>query len=263
MSKHQLIVTTVVLLVAGVLFATISLRQEAQTTRPQSEAATVVQRGLVTEKDREYGKEFKKLYPTRDARKFAEIIEEHDRGGKDAENISGFLGEHETIYLPGTPKETLDGFLNRLACRSDAVVLGVVKNKSSHVTEDDTLIYTTNQFLVQSIFKNNPTSPFQTSGVIEVARSGGIVQIDKHRIKIDDYSYEPLKIGNRYLLFLRFVPGAEGYVATSPEGDFMLDGDLYRKLARRPVPEDLEGENDSRKLTDNVSAAIKTGCKKN
>jgi hypothetical protein len=253
----------VVLSLAVLVSLTVQNHTEAQTTTSSNDEATVVQLGQLTDKEREYSKEFNKLYPFREGRKFREIIEEDNRAGKEAESISGFLGEHESFYLPGAARETPQDFLNRLACGSDAIVIGDVKSKSSHVTEDEKLIYTTNEFLVQSILKNSSTSPFQIGKVIEVARSGGIVQIDKRRIKIDDYSYEPLKISNRYLLFLRFVPGAEGYVAASPEGDFMLDGDSYRKLARRPVPESLEGKNDSRELSDSVSAAIKAGCKKN
>lgn len=260
-NKRHTMVIGIVLIVSVILFIAISFRQEAQTNTPPEEEASIVERGQVTDKVREYSKEFKKLYPSREGRKFSEIIEENERSGKEEESISGFFGEHETIYLPGTPKETREGFLNRLACSADAIVIGVAKSKSSHMTVDETFIYTLYELSVEKILKNNSTSSAEINNVIEVARSGGFIKLDHRLIKMEDYSYEPLRLGNQYLLFLQYVPGTKGYVAAGPEGDFILEGDSYAKLARRAVPKSLEGKNDPRNLADDISETVKAGCK--
>jgi len=260
MKKRRILVVGIVLVVAMIVFTTLSLRPEAQTKKSDDEA-TVVYRGKISDKEREYSGEFRRLHPSRSGRRISDIIEENERSGKRNENISGFWGEHETIFLPETAKESVNQFFSRLVCNADAVVTGIAKSKSSHMSDDETFIFSTYELLVDEVLKNNAASPIENGDVIEVARSGGVVKLDEQLIKLEDYSFEPLKVRSRYFLFLRYVPKAGGYVPVGSEGDFKVEGDSYKKLTKRLVPHDLENEDGSLDLVGRVKSAINGACK--
>ena len=153
--------------------------------------ATVVQRGLVTPQEHEFSQEYARLYSFRQAPKFSKVIEEKDREG-DNGDINGWLGERETFYLPGTPEPKMSEFLAKTSCAADAIVVGSPKSKTSHMTEDETFIYTQYEFTVESILKDNASLPISVGRSLDVTRPGGNIKLDGRRIKIQERSYEPL-----------------------------------------------------------------------
>jgi hypothetical protein len=114
-----------------------------------------VQKGQITEKERAYSKEYKELYSYHQGRKFTEMIEESNGIGNTTSELGASVGGHEAFFLPGVPEITPDEFFNRLSCKADLIVLGSANNKLSHMTDDETFIYTSYEFLVKDILRIN------------------------------------------------------------------------------------------------------------
>lgn len=144
MNKRQLTVIGIVLFASVVLFTVMSFRQEAQTNKPQDEKATVVHKGQVTAEEWEYTKELKKFYGNGDGQK----ITEHPGKG----DIGIAIGAGSMPHSTNEPVITASQFLGRLSCQADAILVGTVKNKESHLSADETFVYTAYDF---EVIKNN------------------------------------------------------------------------------------------------------------
>lgn len=241
--------------VFGIFFAI----PTTQGQKEQKEEPTTVRKGHTTEREREYSKEYKKLYPDREEYKLTRISElgKLKGNGKEA-GVS--IGIPSIPTLNKTPMITISEFLSSLSCRADAVVVGTVKGKTAHLTEDETFVYTEYEFLIKDILKNNPISPIKFNENIQITRPGGLIKLDDQVIRVEDKSYEPLSINKEYLLFLRFVQSANGYLVADVKGDFVLENNSFKKLSRFALPKELESDNDSQKLLSNVRNSLSIGC---
>lgn len=243
------------LILAGVFLTPLTTKGQKE----EKEEPTVIQKGEITEKEREYSKQYQKLYSNRNGQKLTVISEMGKRKGNKKE--AGVSIGIPTIPTIGNATElTLLNFLRELSCKADAVVLGSIQSKSAHLTEDETFVYTEYEFLVADILKNNSTSPIETDKNIEVTRPGGLIKLDNQVIRLEDKSYEPLQLKNNYLLFLSFIPAANGYMVSDAKGDFLLKDSYFEKLSKFSLPEELENNNDSQVLLDNVRGAVSIRC---
>lgn len=256
MQKHSLKIIGIVLFVLIVLLTVTSFRQEAQSNKLQQlkEEATVVRRGQgVTQEEYEYSKEYKKLYNyRRDGEKLTEI--------KEPEGIIINIGSGSKPRSSSERVLTANQFLEKLSCEADAVVVGTVNNSKSHLSADETFIYTSYDFEVKRIIKDSSQSPIETNGTIAVTRPGGSIRIDERVIKFHDASYELLKKNKEYLLFLKFVPTANGYIVSSIEGDFTLEDNNFKSISKRGVVKELRNGIDSKKLLDMVESVTSSNC---
>jgi hypothetical protein len=222
---------------------------------------TVVQKGQVTEKERAYSKEYKKLYAYRDSRKLSGAVQLSKSKGNTQE-VGVTIGLPQTVTVGDTPFPTKMEFLSDLSCGADAVVLGSVKSKSAHMTEDETFVFTEYEFSIRDVLKNNPASRIDINSSIQVTRPGGLISLDGQVIRAEDLSYEALQADKDYLLFLRFVPEANGYIVSSPEGDFLLEQRSTRTLSKTALPDGLAGI-DSQSLLNEIRKSMSFGCGKN
>lgn len=263
MTNKKLTIISVSLLSLFLVATFATFRQQAQDkTSVQNEEATVVKKGQITQKEREYSKEYKKLYEYRNGRKLSELSEMGKQRGNTKE--AGVSIGVPTIPVVGdTPIITASQFLRNLSCKADAVVVGVVKSKSSHLTEDETFVFTEYDFSVQDIFKNNSASPVEVNGIIQVTRPGGLIKLDNQVIRVEDKSYSPLELKKQYLLFLKFIPSANGYVVSDVKGDFQLEDKSFKKLSAFGLPKELESKDDSQALLREVRNSISVNCNHN
>lgn len=241
--------------VFGIFFATPLTNGQKE----QNDEATVVQKGQVTEKEREYSKEYKKLYSYRKGRKLSELSELGKRRGYRQEaGIS--IGLPLIPTIGNSPAVTASEFLRNLSCDADAVVVGVVKSETAHLTEDETFVYTEYDFSVEDILKNNSASPIEVNNSIQFTRPGGLIKLDNQVIRVEDKSYPQLEIKKKYLLFLKFIPSANGYIVSDAKGDFILENNSFKKLSRLRMPEELEGKSELQALLSEVRNSISTDC---
>jgi len=244
-----------------IAFGIFLITPSTQGQKKYNDEPTIVQKGQVTEKERAYSKEYKKLYAYRDGRKLSGLVQLSKSKGNTQE-VGVTIGLPQTVTVGDTPFPTKTEFLSDLSCGADAVVLGSVKSKSSHMTEDETFVFTEYELLIKEVLKNNPPSQIDTNTRIQVTRPGGLISLDGQVIRAEDMSYEALQAGKEYLLFLRFVPEAKGYIVFSPEGDFLLEQRSTRTLSKTALPDGL-ADIDSQSLLNEVRKSLSIGCSKN
>lgn len=103
------------------------------------------------------------------------------------------------------------------ACTADAIVVGVVKDQSSYLTQEETFILSDYIISVEKILKDNPAAQMNPGDSIIVTPPGGILVLDGRKVKTFDEDYEPLSLAGRYLLYLQFTPGTSAYRGLFPD----------------------------------------------
>lgn len=242
--------------IAGISFTSPPTRGQKE---QRDDKPTVVQKGQITEKEREYSKEYEKLYSDRNGLKLTAMSESGEREGKEQE-IGVSIGVPTIPTIGSSSPTNNSNLLKDLSCKADAVVIGLVNNKTAHLTVDETFIYTEYEFSVEDVLKNNSSSPIEVNKSIQITRPGGLIKLDGQVVRVEDKSYEPLQTKKKYLLFLRSVPSADGYIVSDARGDFLLENNSFKKLSKITSPEGLKDGSDVRTLFNNVRDSISTGC---
>jgi hypothetical protein len=142
-----------------------------------------------------------------------------------------------------------------MAYESDAVVIGVVGEKKSFLTEDENFVFSDYELNVEEILKNNSALPIKEKRVT-VTRPGGAVMLAGHTVRAIDESLEPLALGSRYLLFLNFIPSTGAYKAFNSKGSFLLKGDRIVKLTREDLPFEMETGTETSSLIARIRGAV-------
>lgn len=189
------------------------------TSASQKEKPTVIQDGVLTERQKEHSKLFRA----------------HGSGQK-VIDLAGEKGEIEIRSGtplsggdPDSPITTLSQVLERDACAADAIVTGTVKEKASQLTENGEFIFTDYELAVDDVVKQNGASTIRTDGEITVTGPGGTILIRGKRIRAIDSLLPPLRVGQRYVLFLKFIPTTDSYREIESGGSFLLDGNQVTK----------------------------------
>jgi hypothetical protein len=228
LSKKRAFVLVAGLLVL-VLHATITLpgaRNEQSPKKPDD--ATLIQEGVLTEKQKAHSKLFKKYEDVARGRKVRDLVDE--RG--DVELVKE-LGD---VLVPNST--SLQEYLTNLTCRADAVVVGTVQSKSSQINEEGTFIFTDYQLLVSEVVKSGSTAinPPQN---ITVTRAGGAVILNGHHVKAIDRREELLAVGGQYVLYLRLIPvtsSFQAFVDPASEDTFKVIGSKIKQTSKKAIP---------------------------
>lgn len=142
---------------------------------------------------------------------------------------------------PATPKVPPMQFA---VCNADAILLGSFKSKSSQLNADQSFIFTDYEMAVEEVIKDTPAAPALSGGVVTVTREGGEVRLNGKVIRARSGDFKPAQVGKRYLLFLRFLPETNSYLAYT-NGSFQLDGDKVSSLGGMSREELLDGGSKS------------------
>jgi hypothetical protein len=157
---------------------------------------------------------------------------------RDVEVVNGMP---QQVFRSDAAPVQLGDFLRKLTDKSDAVVIGVVKDSASFLTSEGTFVFTDYGFTVEQILKNNPTNQLRPLDNVCITRPGGSVQLKGHRILALDEALAPLLVGDRYLLFLDYVPATGAYKAFNSQGSFHIQGSKAAKLTTEQLRNDLDG----------------------
>jgi hypothetical protein len=150
---------------------------------------------------------------------------ENYRTGKDLRQLAsqgtqGVVEVHATTlpgYRVGRSDESSSGYpapyLKEIAYRADAVVVCVVQDSVSHLTDDGGFVFTDHEVLVEEVLKDNPRSPAKENQTMTITRPGGAMTINGRLVKGVDDRFPVFPRGGRYLLFLKEVPTTGSYRA--------------------------------------------------
>jgi hypothetical protein len=163
----------------------------------------------------------------------------------------------QKMFQSDAPPVQLSDVLRELTNKSDAVLIGVVKDRASFVTAEGTFVFTDYDLAVEQILKNNPARLLQPFDKVSVTRPGGEIQLNGHSVRAVDRSLAPLTVGGRYLLFLDYVPSTGAYKAFNSQGSFRIQGSKTAKLTMEQLPNDLEAGTDVEVLAAFIRAAAR------
>jgi hypothetical protein len=225
-----------ILILTVVVSTTILSRTQAQINiSTKDKDATPIKEGVMSERQKAHSKLFD---ANRAGKKISETISQQAKVKAKAPR------EFEIKVLPPLPFLSPVGqiksnyeFLTEMTADSDAVLVGVVKEKNSQLTESGKFIFSDYLFQVEDVIKNNPKKPISTSELITLIRPGGKILLNGFTVTATDESYQNLNAGEKYILFLKFVPETGAYQSVNPEGSFLTnDGKattLNRSVASR------------------------------
>jgi hypothetical protein len=117
------------------------------------------------------------------------------------DGAKGIKYYYSSESAPGNPEKyggvgNLNLFFS--SCKADLVVLAKAVSSSPEIIQDKSTIYTTYQFNVVDIIKNDTTASPKT---ISVIRLGGTVTDANETLRVEVLT-QPYNIGDTYLLFL-------------------------------------------------------------
>jgi hypothetical protein len=154
---------------------------------------------------------------------------------------------------------SLPPFLNALACDADAIVIGIPKSGSSQFTENGSFIFTDYEMTVEQVLKDNINSTIQVGDNLIITRPGGSIQINGRTIHGNLEAFKPFKTGERYMLFLRFIPTTGAYRAFGI-GSFQLRDNKVYGLGEAPLWGEINNLADAQAFITNVRTAAASNC---
>lgn len=228
---------------------------QAELRRQQAEDATPVQPGAMTERRRVHSG----LYGRRGGLggSLRERSEEQARAGQS--------GDVNIITSPGTPvfspaPARKGAQLEAAVEGSDAVVIATVTAKQSQLTTDEKYVFTDYEVTVKEVLKDNTASHVSASDTLTVTRPGGKVLLGDRLITVVDEGVKPLKVGDEYLLFLKFIPETGTYAAVSEDkSGFGLSHGRVTALTAGPGYARLQEGRDRNSLVGEARAAAQGG----
>ena len=180
------------------------------------------------------------------------------------EKLSGTSGDlfvHAhlaTIDIPGpaNPPPYPPYQLVGMACASDAVVLGTAASHTSHLTADNTFLYSDWTFTVNQVLKNNAKASMSANSVITIARPGGQIETNGRKVYAIDDNFAAFHSGDQYLLFLQFIEQVGTYEAKA-ENVFRISGEKVGHLTQHAMTnlEDEGADTLIRETRDAIDAA--------
>lgn len=226
MSRYFIVVLSVA---ASVLVIGFMLTPFIWGQKESEDVPTPVTRGVATEKEHIYSKVFQKKESYRTRKSLTELTAPFRQrvDGKEFTVRIGKLDDY-VIKLDGDRPKTKAEKLQDTVCQSDLVVVGSIYEKSVHLIDDETFVFTLYKFRVDDILKG--PSSLKKNDAVEFVRPGGLIKLDGQIIRAIDESFPPLRFGKKYLLFLRFLPESGGYLPSAPEADYLVEGDSFDKL---------------------------------
>jgi hypothetical protein len=100
-----------------------------------------------------------------------------------------------------------------LVCTADVGIVGTIGSGVSHMTSDQKFLYTDWSVTVDQVIDNLVGAPVSEGQTVTVARSGGSLEIDGRTVVATNRNFTDFVTGERYALFLEFVPQADSYKA--------------------------------------------------
>jgi len=255
MRHHQKVGVAIILVIGVALFASSFFKLDAQSDNAKSDKATIIKRNRpATDEEKEYSKEYKKRYPDTDAKRLLEMA----KSRRTNEIVGSSIGEPSRPTVGGLTATSNSDLLSRATCEADLIAVGKIEEKVAHLTDDGRFIYTQYELTVVDIIKNISEQSVSIGREVRLTRPGGLISLDNQLIKIEDKSYPDLSVGDYYLLFLRYVPGAKGFIASTVDGTFEVRNGAVEQLPNRSLAQLTQKGSDD--VFDSIRG-IFGGCK--
>lgn len=249
MRIHKRTVGLLIILMLATLLsvgvAGIGSQSQGTSASAKPDDATPVQEGKMTDKQREHSKLYKGFG---DGKKLKDVAVQIRGDVKAKRNVPIQAGETG-------PSPTFSEFLRGLACSADAVVIAVVKDKSSQLTEEGDFVFTDYELTIEDVLKDNEYAHLVPNIGFTLTQPGGKVRLDGYVIQAEDALFRPLVIGERYALFLKFIPSTRGYESLNSLSTYELRDNKIKVQSEEAVRAELNNEKEST-FVERVQASI-------
>jgi hypothetical protein len=153
------------------------------------------------------------------------------------------------VLSPHPVPSDFASYVGRMVEAADAIVVGTARGRKAQLTEDETFIFTKYELAVEEVLKGgSAAAAVRPNDTIVVARSGGKMKLNGKDVIAEDDSFKPLKVGERYLLFINHLPEKNLYTAFNSAGSFLLKGNKIFKLTEESLPAELKDGGDAAAL---------------
>jgi hypothetical protein len=158
LNRKKTILLSLAILIITVMtaMAALSGRSQKDSDSNKQEEATPIQEEVMSEKQKKHSKIFKGYDLAAKGKKLRDrVAEEGDV------NIYWLVGDKR---LPEF--FNLNNYLQEFARKADAIVVGVVRSKSSQLIEQGSYIFTDYELTIEDVFKNNSTLRSNSTGIL-------------------------------------------------------------------------------------------------
>jgi hypothetical protein len=247
--KNIVIATAVILGFVGIISTFLITTTQSQTTeiqKSEDDIPTEVQKGKFTEKQRKQSKRYEEesLAVSQPLTKI-----------KDA---TVYISVNSGPILLTENTQTRFDVLQKMSCRSDAVVKGKIETKNSQLTENEKLIFTDYEVSISEIVKNVSLLNLDQIGKLTLIAKGGSVRMKNKVMKVIVERDLPLQVGSEYIFLLRYLPETDSYELISERGYFGVSGEKI-KVGRNTNGNDAESLSNFLELLRQVNL---TNCEK-
>ena len=147
----------------------------------------------------------------------------------DGKGDGGFAADIEVPFHLTVPPRS--EYFAKLACQSDAVVVGRVTDQTSLLSPDESMIFSDVEIsVVETLTKDNLKSHVYANQNLTVTRPGGSLQVNGRKLSVVLSNFKDFSVGGQCLLFLRFLPTTVDYEAVW-DRTFELRGGLILNMA--------------------------------
>lgn len=127
------------------------------------------------------------------------------------------------------PKNQLSNWMRHC----DLIAVGKIGASTPYITARKGFVNTDWDFELKEVLKNNPEAPVSPGEGITVIAFGGRLKIGQRTVHAIQTTYREFKLGEEYLLFLKFVPETGAYSLIWPFG-YGFSGMRVFPLAKQP-----------------------------
>ena len=204
--------------VAAIAIATFTVfrGQGQDQVKIKQEQPTIIQEGQISDKQKQHGKLFK--HPGTKLK---------DLAARQGGDITVEEGTGLVMVMPET--RPLRPVFQSALCNADLVVIGMMTDKSSQLTEQENFVFTDYQVSIEEVLKNSSPMPIKVGDMVTTTRDGGVVQLNGRVFQAKRDDFDAPVLGQPYLLFLRFIPTTSSYVMYG-NGTFELGAQRVQAL---------------------------------
>ena len=172
----------------------------------------------------------------------------------------GYAGDAHVPLQLTLPQRSV--FFSKLACQSDAVVVGKIISQTGLLSPDETFIFTDAELSVVETLKDNVGSHISPNQTILVTRPGGSLQFNGRKLTVKLNHFRNFSVGGQYLQFLKFLPTTVDYEAFWDRTFELRDGLIFNLSAYALWEGQQSGKQDASAALADARAAVGAPCKK-
>jgi len=153
----------------------------------------------------------------------SKLFQHYGKSGFKVTETKGGYSIDEDVPLESALPTRLTA-LTKMACQSDAVIVGKVASQTAVLSPDESFIFTDAEVSATEILKNNSLSELHALQTITVTRPGGGLVLNGKQVKVALRHFRDFSTGGQYLLFLKFLPTTQDYQALWNRSFELKDG---------------------------------------